>query len=390
VARTVAVVGGGVAGTASAYALTGRRTPGVEERGAVGDAEGRSAGNARGAHDPGASDEGGGDHSRPAWSGVTVEVDLFETAAALGGRIATRERDGCRYDYGANYVKAPDARFQRVIDDALGADRVPVDGRIRVHDGDGTVREGRDEQADRWTGYGGLDALPTGLADASGATVHTGTHVESLARREDGWLVTVDGDSHRYDAVIVATEPSSVARLLGGAGWDVPLRERVATAADGVPYRTVPSVALHYPFRIERPYYALVNVDGDHRVGWLAREECKPGHVPDGESLLIVQLSPTRALGRPPTPDAAISAAGDAAAALLDDPRLREPDWTDAVLWTAAQPERGVAPDLFERALRHDLGLAGDWVAGTGRTFAALQTGLDAGRRVRQRLEHDR
>jgi predicted NAD/FAD-dependent oxidoreductase len=188
VTRTVAVVGGGVAGTASAYALTGRRTPAGGERAAVRDADrGRAAGNPRSDHGSGAPDGGGTGDSRSPWTGGTVEVDLFETAASLGGRIATRERDGCRYDYGANYVKAPDARFQRVIDDALGADRVRVDGRIRVHDGDGTVREGRDEQADRWTGYRGLDALPTGLADASDATVHTGARVESLARRADGW-----------------------------------------------------------------------------------------------------------------------------------------------------------------------------------------------------------
>ena len=43
---------------------------------------------------------------------------------------------------------------------------------------------------------------------------------------------------------------------------------------------------------LDVPYYALVNTDKEHDVGWVAREECKAGHVPDGETLLVVQASP--------------------------------------------------------------------------------------------------
>jgi hypothetical protein len=337
----VGIVGGGVAGTAAAYALR----------------------------------DG------------AVSTTLFEAAPALGGRTASRERDGCRYDLGASYVKAADDRFERVIADALpAADRTTVEGRVWLFDGDGGLREGRPPEAPRVTGVDGVDALARGLADRAGATVATGTRVASLARTSGGWRLDAGGDAVDVDGLVLATPPGEAARLLGGADWDAPLRDRVASAADAVPVRPTPSVALHYPFGLERPYYALLSRDPDHPVGWLAREESKPGHVPDGESLLVVQMSPAWTAGTAPGREAAVECAAESAAALLDDDRLREPDWTDAVLWTAAQPDRGVDPSLFERALRHDLALAGDWVAGVARTYAALQTGLDAGRRLGRRL----
>ena len=34
-----------------------------------------------------------------------VEVCLFEKSRGLSGRAASRSRNGCRYDYGANYFK---------------------------------------------------------------------------------------------------------------------------------------------------------------------------------------------------------------------------------------------------------------------------------------------
>jgi hypothetical protein len=319
--------------------------------------------------------------------GATVR--LYEASAGLGGRTASRVRDGCRYDYGANYVKAPDERFERVLERALGDDRVAIRGEIGVLEGDGTVRDGREEQPTRWTGRTGLDDLPAGLAASTGVAVTTGTRVESLSRRDDGWqLTTENGVRDRVDGVVLAVPAGEAARVIGGADWDSPLQATLAEAADAVPHRTVPSVALHYPVRIEWPYYAVVNLDRDHRLGWLAREECKPGHVPDGESLFIAQANPAWTVGRAPEldPETAVDAMAESVAAVVGDDRLHSPDWTDATLWTAAQPDQGVNPALFERTLRHELALAGDWVAGTGRTYAALQTGLDAGRRLGRSL----
>jgi len=118
------------------------------------------------------------------------------------------------------------------------------------------------------------------------------------------------------------------ADLLGQAAWEHgdcrDLRKSIAQ----VPFRTILSVVLHYPFELDVPYYALVN-DGEgegHEVGWIAREECKPGHVPDGESLLLVQMAPdwSAEYYHEPAPSI-VDAAADKTAALLDDERLGNP-----------------------------------------------------------------
>src|SRR5699024_9052072 len=132
--------------------------------------------------------------------------------------------------------------------------------------------------------------------------------------------------------------------------------------------------------------YALVNTDGEHEIGWLSREECKPGHVPEGESVLIVQLAPDWSAERyGESTDEIAAAAADSVAELLDDERLAAPDWVDSKGWRLAQPDDGVDTELLARAAADGLFFAGDWVAGEGRIHLALDSGLDAGERIRER-----
>jgi hypothetical protein len=158
--------------------------------------------------------------------------------------------------------------------------------------------------------------------------------------------------------------------------------------AESIPYRTMDSVALHYPFEVDAPYFGLVSLDNVYDVAWVSREHCKPGHVPDGESIVIVQLGPAWATTHPKvTPAEAATAASERAADLIDDERLRDPDWWDYQRWGAAIPAHGPGDSLLDRSIEYDLALAGDWVAGIGRTRAAFQSGLDAGREITIRLD---
>jgi len=339
--RTVGIVGGGIAGTAAAYAL--RETP--------------------------------------------VDVTLLEAADSVGGRMVTRRRGGCVYDYGANFVKAGDERFRTVLREGVGDDRQTVDGEVWVFDADGTVESGREDQAPKYTTEDGVSGIAAAFVRESGATVLTGTRVGHLDRTGDGWrLSTTGGREERVDALVLALPAGETASLLADADWGGEYCSDLMAAAERVPYRPVDSVVCHYPFRLDRPYYALVSRDDDHEIGWCSREECKPGHVPDGESLLVVQLNPRWTESHPEATAREIErVARTAAADLLDDDRLREPDWTDHERWTAAVPDHGINPALVERATTYDLAIAGDWVAGAGRTYAALQTGLEAADRIRER-----
>ncbi|MFB6201683.1 MAG: NAD(P)/FAD-dependent oxidoreductase [Halorhabdus sp.] len=312
-----------------------------------------------------------------------ADVTVFETDT-VGGRMVAGHRDGCVYDYGANYVDPPDDRVAERIRSVVGEELVTTTGDVWVFDADGEITEGRSNQGVKFSGRSGIDAVVWAFLEASDATVREQTPVVHVTRTDRGWRVRADGASIDCDA-LVTTPPDP--GLLARADWDANLQERLVSARERQSYSVIDSVALHYPFDLDVPYYALVNTDKEHAVGWLSRESSKPGHVPDGEEILIVQLSPAWSAGRPDaTPADAADAASSHAATLLDDDRLADPDWWDHERFDRALPADRVNPALFEYALNHDLGLAGDWLAGTGRTHAALETGLDAGRRLADRL----
>jgi predicted NAD/FAD-dependent oxidoreductase len=318
-----------------------------------------------------------------------AEVTVFERRDSVGGRAATRRRKGCVYDVGANYLKDEDSRVADLISEELDEGLVEADGPVWTFDGDGEISEGRDDDARKWTYREGLAALGDRLAEASAATVRTGSEVVGITRdaEADECQLTVRGGETTADAVILTPPAPVTAYLLDRSEWDDQLCADLRDAATAVPYRTLLSVALHYPYRADPPYYALVNDDEEHDLGWVAREECKPGHVPDGESLLVVQPSPAWSREHYDDPDDEIAvAAADRTAELLGDPDRYQFDWADVARWRDALPDAGADREVLARGADRDLFFAGDWVVGEGRVHAALRNGLETGERVRDAL----
>ena len=311
-----------------------------------------------------------------------VDVTVIEKSRGVSGRAATRRREGCRYDHGANYVKehGPTAELLR----ELGADGLSrVSGPVWTFDGDGAVAES-DDQEEKWTWETGIAQLAKRLFAAADAEVLRETSVASLVN-EGRWLL-LDADDRRYgpfDCILLTPPAPQTAALLAETGWQderlVALREAVGS----VPYRSIRSVVLHYPFAAERPWYALVNTDREHDVGWLSREECKPGRVPGGESLYVAQMSPDWSGERFDDPlDAVAGGVADRVAALVGDDRLRDPDWVDDARWRYALPDAGAAAEVIRRGEPDGLYFAGDWVVGEGRVHEALWNGIEAGKRI--------
>lgn len=341
---TVAVVGAGAAGAATAYAL----------------------------------------RNRP------VDVTVFEKSSGVCGRAATRRASDCTYEYGANYLKSNDDRVTEIVTEELSTDGlVDVAEPVWTFDGGGTVTEGHSGDDHKWTYESGLTQLAKRLFGATEATVHQHTHVETLERDDETWRVLdADGDDWgTFDAVVLTPPAPQTADLLGQAAWEHTHCRNLRKLIAQVPYRTILSVVLHYPFELDRPYYALVNEDESHHVGWVAREECKRGHVPDGESLLLVQMSPdwSAEYYHEPVPSV-VDAAAEKTAALLNDERLIEPDWTDRHHWRYALPNGGPAVGALDDATDHDMFFTGDWVAGDARLHAALRSGLDTGAAIEEYL----
>ncbi len=315
-----------------------------------------------------------------------AELTVVEKSGGVCGRAATRRRGPIRYEYGANYVKSADERVVELLTERLDTDGlVDVAEPIWTFDREGEVSPGRESDEHKWSYRRGITQIAKRLFGATEATVRRRTRIETLCRGDDVWtLVDADGGEWGpFDVLLLNPPAPQTATLVANAEWDDPLRDRLAEAAGEVPYRTIWTAVLGYEFALDRPYYALVNPGKDHGIGWIAREECKPGHVPDGESVLVVQASHEWSVERyddPPERNVADLAA--MTADVIGEDRLRVPDWSDHQGWRYALPEGRVAAGPLEDAADHGLYPLGDWVAGEARLHAALRSGLETGERI--------
>ena len=260
---------------------------------------------------------------------------------------------------------------ETLVDDGL-VDAVEP---IYTFDESGTVSPGREADEHKWSYRSGLTQIAKRLFGRTDATVNRRTRVETIRRTDGEWtLVDTDGGSWGpFDVLLLNPPAPQTATLLSEAEWDDPRRERLEAAVSEVPYRTVWTAVLHYRFEINRPYYGLVNTDKEHAVGWISREECKPGHVPDGESLLVVQASDEWSSAHyDADPARNVAALADHAADIVGDDRLRSPEWRDHQGWLYALPDSGVRRGPRSSAEAANLYCLGDWVAGEGRLHAAL------------------
>jgi renalase len=312
-------------------------------------------------------------------------LTVLEKSGGVCGRAATRRRDDVTYDYGANYVKSDDERVADLLTDTLDTEGlVDVTEPIYTFDADGAVSEGRDSDEHKWTYERGLTQIAKRLFGRTDATVHRHTRVETLCRDGGVWRVTdADGEEWGPFDVLVLNPPApQTADLLRATTWDDPLRAALAEAIGGVEYRAIWTAILRYPFELDVPYYALVNPGKDHDVGWVAREECKRGHVPGG-SLLVVQASEGWSLAHyDDQPAANVASLAEMTARIIGDGRLTEPDWTDHQGWRYALAEEAAPAGLLGEAAEYDLYFLGDWVAGEARLHAALRNGLETGERL--------
>jgi renalase len=313
-------------------------------------------------------------------------VTIIEKSGGVCGRAATRRKDGCRYDHGANYVTDPDEWTASLIRGLETGGLADIEEPVWTFDADGEIAEGHGDDGRKWTWSEGITQLAKRLLARTDATVHRRTRVASIERTEGTWRLTdTDGADHGpFDSLLLTPPAPQTADLLRATTWEDDRLDPLVDAVDAVPYRTIRTLVLHYPFRESYPWYALVNTDKEHEVGWLSREECKPGHVPDGESLLVVQMSPAWSESHYDDPlDDAAAAAADHAASLLGDDRYGTPDWVDDQGWRYALPDAAAEAEPLRAVESAGLYAAGDWVAGEGRVAAALRNGHAAGERIR-------
>lgn len=319
-----------------------------------------------------------------------AELTVLEKSGDVSGRAATRRHEGRYYEYGANYLKDDDDRVVELVTNHLDTrGLVRIEKPVYVFDESGAVSEGRDATERKWSYRTGLAQIAKRFLARTDASVHLRTRVETIRRDDDQWWLIDTGGSEwgPFDLVLCNPPAPQTAALLMDAEWDSELRTALCEAVQDVAYRTVYTGVLGYAFELDRPYYGLVNSDKAHEIGWISREECKPGHVPDGETVLIVQANQEWSVEHyDEDPEENVAELARVTADVVGDRRLAEPVWTDHQGWRYALPDGGVRRGPLDAAEREGLYCLGDWVAGEGRLHAALRNGLETGERIAHSL----
>ena len=317
-------------------------------------------------------------------------VTIVEKSRGVGGRVATRRVAGFTIDHGAQMVKAPNAELLELVHETGSAhDLVApvwiVDGAGRVITGDPAMNS-----EPKWVWPGGNTALAKHLA--AGLSLRLETTVVAIEPTGTGYAL-IDAENERigpFDALLLTAPAPQSAGIIAASDLDATDRAALLATLQPVHYRPCLSLALAYPQRPEPPWYALVNLDRNHAISWLACEHAKPGRAPTGYGLMLAQMSPAWSQanwdilakgtytpeGTLPTP--AIEVHGMVCALL--DRELEAPLWVDAHRWRYALADATYDPTASSG--RAGIFLAGDMEYGQGRVHLAIMSGWAAARRI--------
>ena len=312
---------------------------------------------------------------------------VIEKSRGVGGRAATRWRDesGVRWrvDHGAQvFTPAAGSAADRLARSVT--EPVEIAGRVVPFSADGLLRpaDARTDGPPRLAFRNGYATLARALADATpGLDLRLSTTATALDRADDGtWTVAgtdADGRDVRLGPfrAVVLTPPAPQAAALA------PFAD-VAQALAETTYRSQFAVVLAFSAPVGLPggAYALVNAPADgHAVAWLADESRKPNRAPDGAGLLVAQMSDAWTRAHYDADPADVVARASEHAEALAGP-LPPTLWTDTQRWRYSLPDAGA--DTARAGEARGLYVAGDAVAGQGRTHLAMETGLDAAARL--------
>ncbi len=314
-------------------------------------------------------------------------VVLFEKSAGVGGRAATRKRDGFIYDHGAQYIKQGSPASVALVTERFRApDLLDIAKPVWTFDSSGKIQEGNSQQnaEPKWSYRGGLVTL--GQRMAQDLDVQLTTRVERIVRHSPGWALFSETGQQlgNFDTVLITIPAPQGSDLIKGSRLDPALQRSILTSLGTAAYNPLLSVMLGYATRPQtRPYYALVNTDKKHPISWLAWEHEKaPERVPANAGLLIAQMAPFYSADHSNTPDELIVRdVAQQVAALLDED-LPTPTFSDLKRWRYALPSaKADANALNTLTIPAGLAFCGDAFVG-GRVHLALEHGMDVAQQI--------
>ena len=325
--------------------------------------------------------------------GGGYNVVVIEKSNGVCGRAASRSRDGVRYDHGANYFKTDSPEVKRlVLDDLPRKGLVDIRKEVWTFDREGTIQPGDPTQnaEPKWTYTDGISTLGKRMAVFSEASFRILERVESLQRVGDRWRVHCDDEDFCgvFDTVVLTPPSPEVSYLVRQSSMDRPLQSRLIRALEKSHYHYQLSCVLAFDAPLSRPgdFFALVNSDREHPIAWLSFEDDKPGHVPEGRSVLVAQMAPEWCKQRIEEHDTVIARSVVVLVEELLGVTLPGLSWFDLQCWRFAHPFSTADVDVLREAESVGLYFAGDALVGQGRVARAMETGFECARRIRSQL----
>jgi predicted NAD/FAD-dependent oxidoreductase len=162
------------------------------------------------------------------------EVVVYEKSRGLSGRAATRTKEGCRYDFGANYFKVGCNEVAKLVFETLPTEGLTrIVGDILAFDRDGKISPADPERnaGARWNYRDGISTLGKRLAAKGGFTIVNEVCVTGLKRAGGCWQLE-DGSGKPlgdFDRVLLTPPAPQAADLLEAS--DVPSSARPGVIA---------------------------------------------------------------------------------------------------------------------------------------------------------------
>lgn len=307
-----------------------------------------------------------------------IAITIYEKSRGLGGRAATRRRDGYVFDHGAQYLKGATAAVERLVTDELpNDDLIDIALPVWTFDGEDTIAEGDAAQnaEPKWSYRDGLNRL--GKLLGAGQTVRREVRIGALHRRDGRWhLDDVAGNAAgSADAVLLTPPAPQISDMLRASTLPDGLADTLLAALGAASYRRCISFALAYDRLIARPFYALVNTDRKHPISWLALEHQKhPDRCPPGHSLLLPQMAAQWSMDNWETPsETLLPEVLERTGALLGDD-LDAPLWYDVQRWRYALADSHADFDTLNNT-GSGLFFAGDYTTAQSRAHLAIESG---------------
>ncbi len=317
-------------------------------------------------------------------------VTLFEKSHGVGGRAATRKRDGFIYDSGAQYFKGGnDLSTEWITKRFPTPDLLDIAKPVWIFDGKGHIQEGDPKQnADpKWSYRSGFTSFSKRMAE--GLDVRLETLVGRVQQTDTGW--TVLGADNKtlghFDQILITIPATQAISLIEASQFAHEQGKAISEQLGKARYNPLISVMLGYkPTPQTRPYYALVNTDKGHPISWLAWEHEKARErAPEGTGLLIAQMAPSYSKEHRETAQPILFQNVAQLVSTLVDEQLTAPMFTDVQYWRYALPsEKADADALLAVTLPLGLAFCGDAFVG-GRAHLALEDGVHVAQRLLQK-----